>query len=77
MLNKKMEDFRKKDKYLEDSGLLVKDVTQTIENETKEQKSGFLKMLLATLGASSLGNMLAGKGVIKVDDGVRRAGRDF
>ena len=45
---------------LEDSVLLKKGVTQTIENETKNQRGGFLAMLLGTLGASLLGNMLAG-----------------
>ena len=43
---------------LEDSNILLKGVTKTIENETKEQKGGFLGMLLGTLGASLLRNML-------------------
>ena len=47
---------------LKDSNLLLKGVTKTIKNETKEQKGGLLIMLLGTLGASLLGNMLAGKG---------------
>ena len=47
----------------EGSGLLLKEVSETIENEAKEQKGGFLSMLLGTLGASLLGNMLAGKGI--------------
>ena len=46
---------------LEDSNILLKGVTKTIEDETKEQKGGFLNMLLGTLGASLLGNLLAGK----------------
>ena len=46
---------------LEDSNILLKRVTKTIEDETKEQKGGFLNMLLGTLGASLLGNLLAGK----------------
>ena len=45
-------------KSLEDSDILLKGVTKTIENETKEQKGGFLSMLLGTLGASLLGNLL-------------------
>ena len=53
-------------KYLEESGLLIRGVTKTIENEKKEQKSGFLDMLLQTLAASSLGNMLTGKGVTEL-----------
>ena len=46
---------------LEDSTILLKGVTTTIKNETKEQKGGFLSMLLGTLGASLLGNMLTEK----------------
>ena len=48
-------------KSLEDSGLLLKGVCETIRNEAKEQKIGFLSMLLGTLGASLLGNILTGK----------------
>ena len=50
-------------KYLEDSGLLLKGVSETIQNEANEQRGGFLSMLLGTLGASLLGNILAGKGI--------------
>ena len=48
-------------KSLEDSGLLLKGVSKTIQNEAKEQKAGFLSMLLGTLGASLLENILARK----------------
>ena len=48
-------------KSLEDSGLLLKGVTETVQNEVKEQKGGFLSMLLGTLGASLLGNLLTGR----------------
>ena len=63
-------------KSLEDSGLLLKGVSETIQNEAKEQKGGFLSMLLGTLGASLLGNILAGKGAIATSQGrgVNRAG---
>ena len=44
-------------------------VTKTIKNETKEQKAGFLGMLLGTLGASLLGKMLAGKGIVRAGYG--------
>ena len=54
---------------LEDSNILLKGVTKTIKNETKEQKGGFLSMLLGTLGASLLGNLLAGKGIVKPGSG--------
>ena len=50
---------------LEDSNILLKGVTKTIKNETKEQKGGFLSMLLGTLGASLLGNILAGKVIVR------------
>ena len=53
-----MEDIMKIGKSVEDSGLLNKDVTRTIENETKEQRSRFLSMLLIILGASLMENML-------------------
>ena len=56
-----MEDIIKIVKSLEDSGLLIKGVSETVQNEKKEQKGGFLSMLLGTLSASLLGNMLAGK----------------
>ena len=59
--NKKMNDITKIIQALEDSNILLKGITKTINNETKEQKEGFLSMLLGTLGVSLLGNMLAGK----------------
>ena len=59
---------------LEDSGLLLKGVSETIQNEAKEQKGGFLSMLLGTLGASLLGNILDGKGINRAGEGVIRAG---
>ena len=60
---------------LENSGILLKGVSKTIENETKEQREGFLSMLLGTLGASLLGNALTGgKGIMRAGDGIVRAG---
>ena len=59
--NDEMEDIIKIVESLKDSGLLLKGVSETIQNEAKEQKGGFHNMLLDTLGASLLGNMLAGK----------------
>ena len=56
-----MNDIIKIVQALQDSNMLLKGVTKTIKNETKEQKGGFLSMLLDTLGASLLGNMLAEK----------------
>ena len=64
-----MNDIMKIVQALEDSNILLKGVTKTIENETKEQKGGFLSMLLGTLGASLLGNLLAGKGIERAGSG--------
>ena len=61
-------------KSLEDSGLLLKGVSETIQNEAKEQKGGFLSMLLGTLGGSLLGNILARKGINRAGEGIVRAG---
>ena len=60
-----MKDIMKIIEALENSGILLKEVSKTIENETKEQRGGFLSMLLGTLGASLLGNLLTGgKGIV-------------
>ena len=59
--NNKIEDIIKIVKFLEDSGLLLKGITETVQNEVKEQKGGFLSMLLGTLGASLLRNLLIGQ----------------
>ena len=70
-----MNDIIKIIEVLENSGILLKGVTKTIENETKEQRGGFLSMLLGTLGASLLGNLLTGgKCIMRVGDGIVRAG---
>ena len=74
--NDEMKDIIKIVKSLEDSGLLLKGVTETVQNEVKEQKGGFLSMLLGTLGASLLGNLLTGKGIYRAGKGkgIVRAG---
>ena len=70
-----MNDIMKIIEALENSGILLKGVTKTIENETKEQRGGFLSMLLGTLGASLLGNLLTGgKGIMRAGHGIVRAG---
>ena len=70
-----MNDIMKIIEALENSYILLKGVSKTIENETEEQRGGFLSMLLGTLGASLLGNLLTGgKGVMRVGDGIVRAG---
>ena len=75
--NEEMNDIMKTVNSLEKYGLLIKDVSQTIKNEAKEQKGGFLGILLGTLGASLLGNLLIGKGTIRAGEGTVRAGQDF
>ena len=72
--NDDMQDIFNMVKSLEDSGLLLDGITKTVKNEVKEQKGGFLSMLLGTLGASLSGNMLAGKGIIRAGEGTIRAG---
>ena len=74
ILNDEIEDI-KIVKYPEDSGLLLKGVAETVQKEVKEQKGGFLSMLLGTLGASLLGNLITGRGAIAKSQirGVNRA----
>ena len=67
--NKDMEDLTKIVKSLEDSELLSKGVTESVQNEVKEKKGGFLSLLLDTLGASLLGNLLTGKGTHRAGKG--------
>ena len=65
-------------KSLEDSGILIKSVSETIQNEAKEQRGGSLSMLLGTLGPSLLGDLLtknlSGKETIRAGEGTIRAG---
>ena len=76
--NDEMDDILKIVKSLENSGVLLKGVTETIQHEAKEQRGGFLSMLLGTLGASLLDDILSkglsGKGVIRAGEGTIRAG---
>ena len=71
-----MKDLNKIVKSLKDSRLLLKGATETVQNEVKEQKGGFISMLLGTLGASLLGNLLTGKGMHRAGKGkgIHRAG---
>ena len=69
-----MNDILKILKSFKNSGLLLEGVSETIKNEAKEQKGGFLTILLGTLGANLLGNILAGKGVIRVGEGTAGVG---
>ena len=61
-------------KSLEESGLLIKAASKTIQNEAKEQKGGFICILLCTLGVSLLGNILSGKEINRAEEGVIRTG---
>ena len=72
--NKDMEDLIKIVKSFKGSGLLLNEVTESVKNEVKEQRGGFLSMLLGKLGASLLGNLLSGKGINKNGKGIHRAG---
>ena len=63
--NKEVNDMMKIVQALKESNILLKEVTKTIKNETKEQKGGFLSILLGALGASLLGNILTGKGIVR------------
>ena len=74
ILNDEMKDIIKIVKYLEDSGLLLKGVSKTVQNEAKEQKERFLSMLLGKVGPSLLGHILAGKGINRAGEGIIRAG---
>ena len=70
-----MNDIMKTIDALENSGILLKGASKTIENETKEQKGGFFSMRLGTLGASLLGNVLSGgKGIVRTGEGIVRTG---
>ena len=74
--NDEMEDIIKIAKSLEDFGLLLKGVTETVQNEVKEQKRGFLSMLFGTLRTNLLGNILTGREAIakRRGRGINRAG---
>ena len=69
-----MTDIIKIVKCLDDSRLLFKEVIETIQNEAKKEKGGFLRLLLGTLGASLLGNILTVRGISRAGEGIGRAG---
>ena len=75
--DKEMEGIMKTVKSLEESGLLVKGISETIEKEGKVQKDGFLSVLIGTLSAISLASLLLGKGMIRAGDRVIRARQYF
>ena len=73
--NEEMNDIVKIVKSLED--LIIKGASETIENESKQQKRGFIGMLFGTFGASLLGSLLTGKETIGTGKGTTNAGQDF
>ena len=75
--NEEMNDVMKIVKSHEESGLLIKGVSKAIKNEAKEQKEGFLSILLGTLAAILLGNLLTAKGTITAGEGTFRSGENF
>ena len=75
--NEEMTDIMKIIQSLEESGLLIKSVSETIKNEAKEQKGEFRGMLLGTLGASLLGNLLTGKAELELVKALLEQSRIF
>ena len=75
--NKETNRIMKIIKSFDESGLLIKSVSETTKNEAKEQKGGFLRMLLGTLAASLLGSALTGRGLIRTGEGTIRAGGNY
>ena len=67
-----MNDIIKIVQALEDSDILLKGVTKAIKNETKDKKGGFLNMLLGSLGAGLIRNILAGKGIVRASSGTKK-----
>ena len=73
-----MNDIIKIIQSIEDSNILLRGITNTIKNEAKEQKGGFLSMLLGSLGASLLENLLSGKGIVRAGYGhPSKKGKEF
>ena len=70
--NEEVNDIMKIVHAIEDSNILLKGVTKIIKNKTKEQKVEFLSMLLGSLGASLLGNMLTGKRIVRAGSGNKK-----
>ena len=70
--NEKMNEIMEIIQALEDSNILLKRATKTIKNDINEQKGGFLGMILGTLGASLLGNMLAEKRIVRAGSGIKK-----
>ena len=70
--NEEMNDIMKIVQALENSNILLKEVTKTIQNERKKQKGGLFSMLLGTLAASLLGNLLLGKGIVRASSGNKK-----
>ena len=76
-LNEEINYIMKIVKSLEESNLMIKEVCKTIKNEANKQKGGFACILLSTLGASLLGNLLSGKSRIRASEDTIRSSQDF
>ena len=74
LIKKEKDDIMQIFDFLKNSGLLIKNISKTIKNQAREQKMEFLAILLSTLGASLLGNMSAGKRLLRGDGGDIGAG---
>ena len=72
-----MNDIIKMVNWLEESSLLIKGVSETMKIDAKKQKGGFLRMLLGTLGASLLANLLTDKDITRAGEGAVRIDQDF
>ena len=72
VLNEEMNEIMKIVQVLEHSSILFKGLTERVKNETKEQKGGFLRTLVDTLGSILLGNSLSGKGIVRAGSGIKK-----
>ena len=76
-LNEEINYIMKIVKSLEESNLMIKEVCKAIKNEANKQKGGFVCILLSTLGATLLGNLLSGKSRIRASEDIIRSSQDF
>ena len=75
--NEEMEDVMKIVKLLQESGLLIEGIDETITKETKKPRERFFLMLLGTLGVTMLGSAITARGVIRAGEGIIRAGENL
>ena len=75
--NEETNDIMKIAQALEDSNVILKGISKRFENETKEQKGGFLRMLLVTIGVSLLGNRLTEKGILELLMEIKKKKKEY